>query len=102
MCESRSEMLSPTPLGQSLSPKSGGGDCVCESRRNALPYPFGSITESKIRWWGLCVNPEEMLSPTPLGQSLSPKSGGGDALEPRQEFFLETPTPDFGLSAEFG
>ena len=45
-----------------LSPKSGGGDnwvgIVCESRINALPYPFGSITESKIRWWGLCVNPE--------------------------------------------
>ena len=42
---------------------------MCESRINALPlYPFGSITESKIRWWGLCVNPEEMLSPTPLGQ----------------------------------
>ena len=26
---------------------------VCESRINAHPYPFGSITESKIRWWGL-------------------------------------------------
>ena len=25
-------------------------------------------------------------------------SGGLDALEPRQEFFLETPTPEFGLS----
>ena len=23
---------------------------MCESRINALPYPFGSITESKIRW----------------------------------------------------
>ena len=55
---------------------------MCESRRNALPYPFGSITEYKIRWWGLCVNPEEMLSPTPLGQSGShthfyPKGQGG-------------------------
>ena len=25
------------------------------TRINTLPYPFGSITESKIRWWGLCV-----------------------------------------------
>ena len=28
---------------------------VCESRINALPCPFGSITESKIRWWGSSV-----------------------------------------------
>ena len=43
---------------------------VCESRINALPYPFGSITESKIRWWGLCVNPSDeqwnKCSPLPL------------------------------------
>ena len=25
---------------------------VCESRKNTSPYPFGSITEFKIRWWG--------------------------------------------------
>jgi len=37
-----------------LSSKSGGGDSVlvCESRKNTLPYPFGSTTEFKIRWWG--------------------------------------------------
>ena len=29
---------------------------------------WGETTESKIRWWGLCVNPEKMLSPTQLGQ----------------------------------
>ena len=48
-------------LCSSAHAKSGGGDqggdCfmlgvsfVCESRINALPYPFGSTTESKIRW----------------------------------------------------
>ena len=25
---------------------------VCESRKNTSPYPLGSITEFKIRWWG--------------------------------------------------
>jgi hypothetical protein len=25
---------------------------VCESRKNTSPYPFGSITEFKIKWWG--------------------------------------------------
>jgi len=28
---------------------------VCESRKNTSPYPFGSITEFKIRWWGYSV-----------------------------------------------
>ena len=36
---------------------------MCESRINALPYPFGSITESKIRWWGLCVC-ESIIGPS--------------------------------------
>ena len=25
---------------------------MCESRKNTSPYPFGSITEFKIIWWG--------------------------------------------------
>ena len=57
--ESSIEMLSPLyPLEVAITEsKRQGWGLRCESRINALSYPFGSITESKIRWWGF-VNPE--------------------------------------------
>ena len=45
-----------TSLGPTESKIAGGGcrlGIVCESRINALPYPFGSTTESKIRCVGI-------------------------------------------------
>ena len=42
---------------------------------NPDPYPFGSITESKIRCWGLCVN-ECSLHYTHLGSNAEPEKLG--------------------------
>ena len=55
MCESRKNTL-PYPFGSITEFKYQNQvvGIVCESRKNTLPYmyPFGSITEFKIRWWG--------------------------------------------------
>ena len=55
VCESRKNTL-PYPFGSITEFKYQNQvvGIVCESRKNTLPYmyPFGSITEFKIRWWG--------------------------------------------------
>ena len=54
---------------------------MCESRINALPYPFGSITESKIRCYqvvgSLCVTIQRINAlPYPFGSKLYTEKGG--------------------------
>ena len=50
---------------------------MCESRKNTLPYPFGSTTEFKIRWWGWCVNPERIPSHLTYDVGFVIEFGGG-------------------------
>jgi hypothetical protein len=53
VCESRKNTL-PYPFGSTTEFKIRwwADRCVKQSRKNTLPYPFGSTTEFKIRWWG--------------------------------------------------
>lgn len=48
------------------------------------------------------MNPPAGLRPIPSGDQATTSSAVGmrwnSTLEPRQVFFLETPTPEFGLS----
>jgi hypothetical protein len=52
VCRASSGPLSRLALLMALHPRRGVVGIVCESRKNTLPYPFGSITEFKIRWTG--------------------------------------------------
>ena len=56
----RRDGASPLKSGRRIQRSTLSQNQVVRGIQNesALPHLFGSITESKIRWWGLCVNPE--------------------------------------------